>query len=256
MQIVDAVIEVAEAEFPDHWRRYCEIACLILFNVPAADAPREMLRTQLQGRSYASPSHKEIYADASEADQLAEIFLDRLVARVHAGRYTVRGVAPGKLGREAIDPALITAETFKGDPGKLANGTVVYAIDVVAGPVPALAATASGAAQMDNPSSVETNMPPSLPSSPEPSPPEPSSPEPKDATHEEIHIEIDANNKARAKAGLRALNKKAICKPVQEQLAAKRLKAPQGLITDLAGDDRYKGLRAKQGRPRKKSKPS
>jgi hypothetical protein len=213
MLLVDAVIEIAQSDVSDKWRRYCEIAPIVLGNVP--DAPRKLLDAQLRtydGTLSWASGGPEVY----ESRALAQTFWDRFVAAVHAGHRRVCGIRHGKLTATNVDPRLITFDAFKRikrvkgeDQWELA-GAMVYGVDVVMGPPP--------------------------------------SPELRSAPDSRIHDEIDAEYTDCEKTGRKPPNVKEIGKPVQDRLHAKGLNASLSRIQELAGDQRYTARRRKAGK--------
>jgi hypothetical protein len=140
--IVDAVVAIAQSEARDAWARYSALAPTTVPEVPAANAARELLRqARLSGNDLTLrwvAGGPEVY----ECVGLEDLFLEKFIAAVRAGRYRLRGVPHGAIGGEPIDinPSLITLETLrrlKGDRWELA-GTLYYAVDVqVVEPAPA-----------------------------------------------------------------------------------------------------------------------
>jgi len=213
MLLVDAVIETARSDVPDELARYRKIAPSVLGNLPTADAPRELLR---QGRLRGYDSTFRWVNGGREAEEsfaLEQIFLERFVAAVHAGRWFVRAVPRGELTASVVDPRLITVEAFKrikGDQEWELAGTMLYGVDVVMGPPP--------------------------------------SPEFRPASDLQIHDEIKAEYDDCEATGRKPPNVKQIGKPVQDRLRTKGLYATKTDIQKLAGDKRYTGLRRLPGK--------
>jgi hypothetical protein len=221
MQLVDAIIEVIQADAPDKWKRYCEIAPRILGKVPAADAQRELLQGRLRHVSYDSGQRMWGNAESRESYKLEGDFLSLFVAAVRDHRYYVTGIREGKGAVEPIPTALITTETIRGlrgDRWENLGGITWHGIDVVMGA--------------------------------------PRSPELREATDEEIHASIVEENTQRKSEGLPAWNLDTIRKPVQDRLRNQGLYASFPRIQGLYRDKRYAGLRALPGPRRKKDGPS
>ena len=216
MLLVDAVIEVARANTPGEWTRYCKIAPRVIGD--RVDAGRKMLSTRLLRGTYAAMRWVNGGPEAEEAYGLEQIILEAFVAAVHAGGYRVRGFRRGDLVANDIPAALITFKELKrlrGDEWQVGPDTW-HGV------------------------SVDRVME-------EPGPPPPSPPELEAASDEEIHVEIDAVYKHCKATGQEPPNLKQIGKLVQARLRDKGLYASQGDIQKLAGDKRYSGIRHKPG---------
>jgi hypothetical protein len=222
---VDAVIEVARADTPREWVRYCTVAARVISNVP--DAARELLRRRLARVTYDGLQRAWSHDPEEKASiGLEDIFLTNFMVAAHAGRYCVCGFPHGEFTATVVDRTLIKAEAFKriikGEQEWELNGTRLYGI------------------------SVELVM--------TPGPPSPS-PEPKDASETDIHAEIKAIYDDCEKTGCDRPNLKKIGKLVQDRLRVKGLYASQGNIRELARDKRYVGIRHRPG-PRPRRKPA
>jgi hypothetical protein len=218
MLIVDAVVELVRADA--EWARYCEIAPRVW---PAADATRELLRARLSSYDFTGRWISGGF-EAEDSFRLEQMFLERFVAAVHDGRYSVRGVPHGGAAVVDIDPMLITVETLKrikGDQWELAGATW-HAVRVIASASPG----------------------------PEPGK---ASPELRPASLADIHAAIAAEYADCEKAGRKPPNVKEIGKPAQDRLRAQALYASANHIQTLAADKQYAALRLKPGQ---KSPPS
>jgi hypothetical protein len=219
--LADAIIEIAKADAPVEWARYCELAPGII-QVP--DAPRELLSRVRLGDPYDS-TLRGLRGSVEYA--LETVFLERFVAAVQAGRCHVRGVPQGRVAVVNIPGELIAdVRAFGGVKGAdiwELGGTLWHVVRVVLEPPPS------------------AEQPPTRPRLRSPSPNIPI------ATDEQIHHEIDAEYTDCENAGRPGWNLNEIRKPVQDRLCDKGLYATQKRIQQLAGDQKYASRRGPPG---------
>jgi hypothetical protein len=137
MQLMDAIIAIVQADAPDKWKRYSEIAPYVDRDVPAADAPRDLLRRRLVRVSYDVAGRGGPYAN--ESLRLEEDFLALFATAVQELRCHVLGVPDGGTTERVIPPTLITNETtdwIRGTRWERLAGKTWHSIRVVMGPPP------------------------------------------------------------------------------------------------------------------------
>jgi hypothetical protein len=218
MQLVDAIMAIVQEDAPDGWRRYFEIAPRVIRKdrkVPAADAPRELLRDRLQWVSY-DLGQRNLREEGSESWRLETDFLSLFVAAVGDHRCHVTGIRGGKGAEEPLPAVLITGETIKGlrgDKWENLGGTTWHGIRAYMGPSPL------------------------TPDS-----------ELKPANEDRVRAVIRVEYAVCAENGHKPPNVKEIAGPVLIRLRAMGRTASDRLIMRIAGEDEFEALRRKPGK--------
>jgi hypothetical protein len=141
-RLIDVLIGIAKAEYPDDWSHHCDLAQSL---APETDkrgldiSAKDCARRLLTGKDHndqgliadfhslllgGTPS--QLQQRTWEASRLAQKFRDRLLSALHSGEYLLTGLGPD-LRRISIPPELITSELlrFDGDQIRLGDTTII-----------------------------------------------------------------------------------------------------------------------------------